>query len=482
MSCSEGKMLKFIPTIQIWKRNAFFAAKLQNWSLVLVYFSCENFKVFRDQALLDMRAVKEETHRETHVYEHFSGVLSLLKSSALFGPNASGKSSVFEALRVMRTLVVKSASGQVGDPLLHFPFRLDAAKQNAPTTFEIEFLIHDTRFRYGFAYDRVRVHEEWLFSRKLRKNARETMLFERQGEQVDLGPALRNTMGVLVREKLIRDNALLVSVAAQFNIPQAIEVVSWFRDKLILATGLIERGGGGVMETYDWVNESRQRKKVFLELLRAADFGIVDFREKPAPSQEVLQQLFSAPDFPFRLTLNDVEEKKVRFGVETAHRLYASEPQSSADLAFFDLFGEESAGTERFFVLAGTVLRALAEGRVLFVDEFDARLHFELARMLISLFHAKGQVKSQLILTSHNLLLIDKALFRRDQIWLLEKDVQEAASLYSLAEFRSTAARKEHNWLNKYLDGRFGGLPLVERDLQWLFDEVEEMPASQKNH
>ncbi len=430
---------------------------------MLVYFACENFKVFRDEVVLDLRATPDKAHRDTHVVKPAGFARgALLKSCVLLGPNAAGKSSLFDALKTMQLMVLASAKWQIGDLLPHRPFRLDEQKRTAATSFELCFLSKSGRFRYGFRYDRTQVKEEWLWLRKPGKRTRERMLFERTAQDMRLAPEWKDRIGLLKREGLVRDNALLLSVAAQFNAPVATEIVHWFRNSLLLVSGLMERGGDTVMHTLDWANERPERKALLLELLRAADFGIVDFREKEMPEPDEWRRV---PE-TFRMILKKELKagKRIRFGVETAHRVEGA--SSVKALEYFDLHGDESAGTERFFALAGPVLHALEQGCVLFVDELDARLHFALSRMLVARFHDKAQKCSQLLFTTHNLLWLDTHHFRRDQLWLLEKDPNEAASLFSLAEYKSTDARKGINLRKRYLEGRFGAMPLTD-DSWW---------------
>jgi len=125
---------------------------------------------------------------------------------------------------------------------------------------------------------------------------------------------------------------------------------------------------------------------------------------------------------------------------------------------------DESAGTNKFFAISGPILDSLATGSILFIDELANKLHPNLVEKLIALFHNKktNPNNAQLVFTTHNTNLLSANIFRRDQIWFTEKDRFGAATLFSLADFKTDKVRKEDNYEKKYLEGRFGALPFLQ--------------------
>jgi Predicted ATPases len=130
----------------------------------------------------------------------------------------------------------------------------------------------------------------------------------------------------------------------------------------------------------------------------------------------------------------------------------------------FSLDNEESSGTMKFFALIGPILKALETGEVLFIDEMDSKIHPKLVCKLVELFNSvrTNPRNAQLIFNTHDTNLLGSKLFRRDQIWFIEKDRFGAASLYSLASFKTDeGGRKTDNFEEKYLQGKYGGVPLL---------------------
>jgi len=423
--------------------------------------------------LLDMRASSDVAHEENNVFqpEGFPG-LRLLKAAVLYGPNASGKTKFLEAMGFMRRFVLFSSKDtQVGEEIPIKPFLLDVKTRTQPSEFEIAFLSPSGRVRYGFAITPERVEEEWLYLKKPGSRTKEVELFTRRGEDIRLNAKREELkdLQVVVKSGLVRSNALLLSVGAQFNVGFAVEVLEWFRERLHLITGIVDRGGDYVPWTLRWAQESPINKKKLLKLLEIADLGIEDFEERLPPKDLDLAKL---PE-PIRAWISEALDKgeKLSFGVETLRPVFEKGEKVAQER--FSLHGEESAGTERFFGMAGPLLDSLENSRVLLVDEFDARLHPVLARHLLSLFLSRdtNPNNAQLVCSTHNVKLMDKDLLRRDQIWFLEKDHYGAASLYSLADFKTDRVRKTDDFAAKYLAGRFGALPLVEESTSPLADD-----------
>lgn len=121
---------------------------------------------------------------------------------------------------------------------------------------------------------------------------------------------------------------------------------------------------------------------------------------------------------------------------------------------------KESHGTQKLFAFAGPILNTLDAGKILVVDELDSSLHPKLVRFLVSLIHNTDLNKNnaQLFFTAQNTALLDSDVFRRDQIWFIEKDQEQATHLYPLTDF---SPRKGEALEKGYLEGRYGALPLL---------------------
>ncbi|MBP1467750.1 AAA family ATPase [Candidatus Chloroploca sp. M-50] len=428
---------------------------------MLIEFSVENFRSFQDQVTLSMEAAKISS-RPASLDEHnvFSAGknVRLLTSAAIYGANASGKSNLIAALRFMRTFVGRSFSDtQVGEPIPVEPFRLNTETERLPSTFEIVFLIADEQYRYGFAANSEQIVREWLFRLG---SSRELTLFERHDAQIKVNSrSFREGLGL---EKRTRSNALFLSVVAQNNGAIAGDLVRWF-GQLGVNLGVTDKRD--LIEALHNFERSSDREAIE-ELVRRLDIGIeaiaierVPFQPPstmPAEVSELMQQMFD------RLTKNSDKVESV--SVKTYHQRYDRDGGSVGTVAF-DLEAQESAGTRRAFALAYPIVRALRKGGVLVVDELDARMHPNLAVELIKLFNdpVTNPHHAQLIFTTHNTNLLSAKLFRRDQIWFVEKSRRGASDLYSLVEYRldERMVRNDASFEKDYIAGRYGAVPFI---------------------
>lgn len=418
---------------------------------MLIEFRVKNFRSIRDEQVLNLTASSGRNMKEGHVFSADAPGSRLLTGVAIYGANASGKSNLLQALELMRHFVMKSAEGQAGDKIETDPFKLDQKLAGRPSSFEVHFIQEKVRYQYGFSVNRERVCEEWLLAYPHGKPQR---WFERTwnddtGEvEWEYGPNFKGERAKL--SGMTRENALFLSLGAKFNHPQLTPVFKWFREHL---HGLMHSSDMGLVRyTAMRCEKDSGFREHIAQLLKVADVGIdglkVDsrvFSEDELPAD--------MPDEIRKSILGDMRDRKV-FDISTIHRT-----DSPAGEVLFDM-SDESDGTQRLFALAGPWLDVLEHGYTLFVDELDASMHPLLARKLVSLFHdpAINTKGAQLVFTTHDTTLLDKSLFRGDQIMFTEKDEHGATRLYSLLEYRP---RKSEALQKGYLAGRYGALPYL---------------------
>lgn len=399
--------------------------------------------------------------------EHSSNLIasengSLLKVSAIYGANASGKSNLFKAMKVMERLVLSSATSMnLGDRIDYIaPFKLDLGLVEAPSRFTISLIINEILYIYGFAATRDRVWEEWLDVRRL--GGRMSRWFKR-----DYDPSLKKTKwlfaGPLKKESDLlqsktRDNGLVLSRGAELNIEPLANLFLWFRhgcnlldmsrDPSFLAQATARR----IM-----TNESL--RSAIVRLIRDADFGIsgIHVVEQPAdqlPEGAPPELRAFVESMRTIMKKSSVDERIMQMNVLTEHLIPGTD-----ELIQFSLAQEESMGTQRFFALAGPILESLTNGAVLVVDELDCSMHPNLTRKLIQLFQSPLNDKgAQAVFTTHDNSVMDLELFRRDQIWLVDKTKNGASDLYSLHDIEQRPRLREAV-SKRYLSGRFGGIP-----------------------
>ena len=429
---------------------------------MLIEFSVENFRSFRDRTTFSMLAANIASLPKSLDTNNVFAVhtdLHLLTSAAIYGANASGKSNLILAMRFMRNFVLLSSrETQIGDAIEIEPFLLNPQTANAPSRFEIVFCVEGKQFRYGFALTHERIIEEWLFRSG---SQREIRLFERNEQAINVN--VREFREGRDIRLFTRPNALFLSVAAQFNGPNAIMALAWFQ-RLGVNTGIDDQGDMG--EALMQFEQSPYRAAIG-QLVRRFDVGIdqLDFERRPVAPPAGMPPEVAKPFMAFFDALSTqgggVPEQ---MSVKTTHRQFDTEGQPAGEIAF-DLEHHESAGTRRLFALAFPIVRALVEGLVLVIDEIDARVHPNLAIELVRLFNSPetNPRHGQLVFTTHNTNLLNAGLFRRDQIWFVEKSRQGASDMYSLIEYRSEGkvVRNDASFEKDYVMGRYGAVPFL---------------------
>jgi len=449
---------------------------------MLIEFSVENFLSFRERATLSMVAAKDDSLPENVIQLPNESDVNLLKSAAIYGANASGKSNLIDAIRFMSGFVRSSSEYNGNLPARIIPFKLDAAMVSKPSTFEIVFFWKGERYVYGFSMDANCVYHEWLFNYEKRKGR---MLFERVQKSKESKPQFKFSIhwkGEKKRlAKRVRPQALFLSVAAQFNNEIADNIMSWFHEGPTFISWNPAKEID-FFETCRIIQKEDQKKKAAVAFLNQADFGVTDFfiervsgrsssddARLPGEYNVIAKDIKEATK-----SLNKALNKLLK--VSRKHReaweaslskvitIHRGRNNSNHIITIPFEFTEESDGTQKVFSLSGIWLDALKNGATVVADELDVRLHPLLTKWLIQTFHNEkiNRNGAQLIFTTHDASLLDKALLRRDQVWFTEKNIDGASSLYSLWDFKEGRPRKEENMQKGYLAGRYGAIPILE--------------------
>ncbi|WP_297446124.1 ATP-binding protein [Acidiferrobacter sp.] len=414
---------------------------------MLVEFRVKNFRSLRDEQVLSLVASSDKTLQDTNTLGTGLKVAPALLSSAIvYGANASGKSNLIKALQYMRGVVLESATVvQPGQTFAVQPFRLDPCTAGQPTEFEVTFILNGMRYQYGFAMTAQQIVSEHLLVYKAFKPQR---WFDRHFDEntdrdiYDFGQGLKGTKNLW--ESATRPNALFLSMAVQLNSEALRPVFDWFAHSLVIFD---EQTRLAPHTSIQMLKQSEHRKRI-CDFLAAADLSIADIEvvTRKVPGQSVHFDLVTGKS---EVRSEEMEQHQLRF----SHVTERGE-------AVFDLM-DESNGTRNLLFLAGPVLDILKKGLTLVIDELDTSLHTLLVRELVRLFH-RPQANTggaQLIFTTHDTSLLDApGLFRRDQVWLVEKDSDQASSLVALSEF---SPRKNEALERGYLMGRYGGVPFL---------------------
>jgi AAA15 family ATPase/GTPase len=417
---------------------------------MLLQFTVGNFKSFKDKATLSLEATTDDWREDDNIAHIANPDLRFVKTAAIYGPNAGGKSNFIKAMVQFRRLILNSSKdSQKGEPIPVTPFRLSSATEDAPTFFEALFLKDGIRYRYGFEATKETIVSEWLYRQA--DSIRPTCLFTRENNSINPGDMFKEGKGL---EERTRSNALFLSVVAQFNGSIAGEVMNCIR-QLRALTGLSD---GHYRHFTANLLSNKEYGTLIRELVRQADVGIEDLIKEDVDKDQFLEKLSKDnKDLPQAVRDLLAQSASGTPIVRTVHQRFDPDKRAIGKVEF-DLASEESAGTQQFFALAGPFLHTLGEGAVLVVDELDARLHPLLTKQLVGLFNSSANRKNaQLIFATHDQGLLDQKQIRRDQIWFVEKDEMGASNLFSLDEIKGV--RKDANFQKEYLLGQFGGVP-----------------------
>lgn len=420
---------------------------------MLIEFSVTNYRSILERQTLNMAAstyFKELESLNTFVPDQDDGVPRLLRSTVLYGPNASGKSTLIQALQFVEGQVLNSQKeSQAGDAIDVVPFKLTAASRAANSEFEVTFVEQGVRYEYGFCCNRERFTEEWLIAYPL---GRAQKWFHRVFD-VEVGKdAYKFSTSFLGGRRRqtwaaqTRPNALFFSTAMQLNNEQLKPAFDWFKLRLRVFDSV---HGFSPSYTLQRCGKDEDRKRV-VAFMNSADLSIADI--------QLNETVFSADSLPKGMPAAIKDEfLKDMAGRKLVEPRFFHKDVNTAEAVEFEE-SEESDGTRALFAFAGPWLDVIENERVLVVDELDTSLHPLLVHHLVKRLHHEG-TKAQLIFTTHDTTLLSQKLLRRDQVWFMEKDAKSSTRLYPLSDF---SPRDNEAIERGYLNGRYGGIPFLK--------------------
>jgi AAA15 family ATPase/GTPase len=387
--------------------------------------------------------------------------LNLLPVAVIYGANSSGKSNVLAALITMRDVLLNSVKLNPTDKLNYDPFVLDKESKSKPTSFEIQFLIGEVQYRYGFDYDREAVRQEWLYEKVAGK--REYYLFLRTDGEYQVSPT-RFAEGV-GKETATPANRLFLSLVAQLNGRKAQTIVNWFK-RCNPISGMDSAKYSGF--TARMLHEHREGYQEALDFFRHTQLGFNNIATSERDLNDIAKYAPKELQERFIDELSDdFKDMKLRLiEIMTIHNIYNNDGKS-VSTELFSKNKMESEGTKKVIEMSGPIFETLRQGSLLIIDELDSKLHPLLTRSIVQLFMdpQKNPNGAQLLFTTHDTNLLNLKYLRRDQIWFTEKSQVEATDLYSLVEFKGEDGKKVRNDRdieNDYINGRYGAIPFFD--------------------
>jgi AAA15 family ATPase/GTPase len=410
---------------------------------------------FADTATLSMICSREKQHEDRLriIQEH---ELRVAPVAVIYGANASGKTNLFTALRFAKRLV--TSAGFRRSPFRIETFRLDPKTAENPTRFSFDLLIGKNIYSYSFTLNSNTVQEERL---EEQKPSSKRLLFSRTNDAIKLGPSLIKNKRLVFAAKGTRSNQLFLTNTVSQKIETFFPIFDWFENKLHLITPNKQ------FKPLDEVEFGTSEYESLNRILSTLDTGItriepesIEFDSLPIQIQDLLKD--DGGEKTVRITPPDRNPYFCEFknGAWSIKRLISYHSDEQGNDVKFSL-PMESDGTRRLIDLLPSILKMTAptSDDVIFVDELDRSLHTLLLRHLVEHFLNGRDVKnkSQLLFTTHDVLLMDQSLFRRDEMWVTERDNQGRSILYSFSDFKDVRSDKDVR--KSYLSGRLGGIP-----------------------
>lgn len=405
---------------------------------MILEFSLTNFLSFKDRTTFSMIANSKLGLESNYV---LFGDRKILKTSAIYGANASGKTNLFKALSMILSMLKNSNNIDINSKLSIIPFKYNKDSFDRPSEFEIKFLCNGIRYVYGFVANDEKVIEEYLY---YYPNGRETKIFDRTNVN-DYTFSQKD-------ERVLRDianknagNKFFIATATNWNYDKTRIPYNFLTMDIKIFNNI---SGLRDIAFREYLRKDDKLKMFALDFLKSADFNIEDYK---VIETEVPDEIFySIPDF-------------VKNGMKL--NLKASTVLFKHKGLNFDLtYDEESMGTQVIFCFIPFIMDALDNKKVLVIDELDKSLHPYLVEMIVQMFNDPEVNKSgaQLIFNTQDTNLLKLNILRRDQIWFTEKDNNNGVSdLYPLSDF---SVRKSENIEKRYMLGRYGAVPFIKND------------------
>jgi hypothetical protein len=403
---------------------------------MLCQFTYKNFKSYKNETILDFQAFNKQNFSDS-LLKSGDDKNKFIPVSVIYGPNGGGKSNVLDAVNCIVSLVMK--------PILIFknkviqrgsvewtPFLFDETSRNEPTEFELYFRPNDEyEYRYSLTLISGKIEEEYLYRRKIGKGSKIATIFERTAKGIQLGASInKKKINIEVNDQMPYLSFLYIN----YKLDPIILAIDWF-EKCI-----IRNYANPKTEQQLILGEGEAFKQKLIMLMNEVGINISNFNFVKKADDD------TSYDLIFEHTVNG---KTYPLNIN-----------------------QESDGTQKLFNVLPLVIIALAEGRLLVIDELDAKLHPKLLKFIIMLFkNPEINIRNaQLIFTSHDVSIMKSSVFRTDEIWFACKLDDESSDLYSLYELRDeneNHIQPSAAYDKQYLEGRYGADPYFQNMMDW---------------
>jgi AAA15 family ATPase/GTPase len=446
---------------------------------MLVRFAISNLFSFKEET--EFNLLSSKVKRLSH-HKYSKGGIEVLKLSALYGANGSGKSNLIHAISLLKMMIIK---GAVPNSLMNRKFKLSESSLTKPVEFAIEFFTNDAIYYYSISINDGIVLDEYFSSND--ENQQDEMIFHRKYENgktsISFSEAFEGsnenlTLKKIIETDLIKPNQLLFSLLNSISNSAFTDIkaaYNWFKHELIIIYP--ETKVKGIVLAIEYMEEF---KEFAGELMRSFNTGITNLKvdvknitdffgkENQQKIDEIEAELKNNPENKITMTNTTTTEEAVIVNeggaVLAKQLLFEHKGEKNNDVTF--RLDEESDGTRRLLEYLPALNNVIKYSPTVIIDEIERSIHPLIIKEIVGKFSRDESTKGQLIFSTHESNLLDQDIFRIDEIWLAEKNISGSTKLYSLSDF------KEHNTIDirkGYLNGRYGAIPFLGnlQDLNW---------------
>ena len=427
---------------------------------MIIEFGVRNFRSIKEWQYLTLETQDKDYKQDNYTTATNYSKLKVLSSATIYGANASGKSNFIKALNALHQMVLNSSSYQVDEIITFYdPFRLDPDFINKEVEFYIDFIADDQlRYQYNIAFVKNRITKEELF---FYPKSRKALLFSRILKKNEFTTEYGSYLTQKNKLRSLLSNQLLLSTGAKDNHAILMQIYRFFKKMMVWNAHSKRQLRELQTQVEEWMsrNDKKEFRKRLIRLIQLSDTKIKDIK------------IFNFDEFNIQYKQQLEVNMRKQFLIHqkymsmASHQTYKNGEAHGVDML---PLSEESEGTQMLFNLGGYILHILDKGGILIIDELETSLHPKLSRFLVNLFHYEeinGQ-NAQLIFATHETSLLSESLFRKDQIWLTEKDKKGQSELFSLVDIEGLSYDAPfEKW---YLQGKFGAQPFIN-EIEFIF-------------
>ncbi len=418
---------------------------------MIVDFTIKNFKSIKNEETISFLADRNLKNHQSSIASFEKKNINLIKTCAIYGSNASGKTNSILAFRALVSLITQSGDWKDGDEIKCYePYLLSTKTINQPTQFEIEFYVKEIRYKYEIKFNKYEILFEQL---EAFFTARASNIFTRNSstdwKNVQFGEKYKSGRKQIA---FFSNNSYISKAGNTPDSPLMIrEIFNFFRkESYVMLTN--ER-----LSVLSWEKDEKTTK-IMNVFLNKIDLGIKRFEIKNKERNNFFKDLESLDNLP-----KNVQSKLLHdiFTQEISKKEFFLHESENGELIRFPK-KLESTGTKKLFEILPFIIKVLRDGAIVFIDEIEGSLHPHIAELIIKLFNDSDINKNnaQLIFTTHDLTLMSPKLFRKDQIYLTEKNIQEGSIFTNLEEYDS-ALKDNSPFYKWYNEGRLGAIPSI---------------------